>query len=636
MKKISQGKDYKVIAVVLAAFSNDEEGRIIQKMIAESKKHNCKVVFFSTLTDFYYNTVLDQGEKKIFETICVERFDAIILLSETFKQDEEQIEMVQRAHIAGVPVITLDKLFDECYNTKFDYGDVFRTVVEHMVETHGYRTINYMGGMRNNDFSEERLNVFKEVLAKNHIPFDEKRVYYGEFWCEPTKIAMQQMFEDGLDGVEAIICANDAMAIEVMHQLHEKGYRIPEDIAISGLDGIDMEKYCRPRLTTGVHNEDEFIRLAFEMIDKQFEGVSKYTKIYSKMQVGQSCGCGCGSSELMQVASEMIQLKSDLHREINFQQDMNRMVGSFGNHEDYRAVTKAIPQYLNMIEYKDFWFCSNLNMFGEHDQESRFFVRDSAHPNYTNMLEVLHYSRKGGTALIDEDQVITFGEIIPDLEEQLEKNDYILILPIHERETALGYAALTFDIDTFWSTAYAAFITGFGTLLEMQKAQKKLMNVYMKDSLTGLYNRNGFYQLISRVMDACDDQDMTIISIDMDRLKYINDTFGHAEGDEALKKIAQLIRSATRSEISARIGGDEFLIAFVGYDIDRRTEEIVKGIKEGVALYNRTSNKPYELHASIGAYTNRIRNRTLDHFLKQADDLMYARKYIHRRERGDI
>ena len=64
----------------------------------------------------------------------------------------------------------MDKNFEGCINLAFDYGDAFREVVKHMVEYHGYRTINFMGGMPGNSYSEERLEVFKEVLAQNHGP----------------------------------------------------------------------------------------------------------------------------------------------------------------------------------------------------------------------------------------------------------------------------------------------------------------------------------------------------------------------------------------------------------------------------------------------------------------------------------
>lgn len=630
-EKYSAGSKDKVIAVVLACFSNDEQLHIMKKIAAECGKHHCKIVFFSTLTDFYFDDLNDAGEKKIFEAVCVERFDAIVLMSESFKQDEEQIAMVKRAHEAHVPVIAVDKPMEGCVNLAFDYGDTFRKIVKHMVEFHGFRTINFMGGIPGNDYSEERLNVFKEVLRENNIPLDEKRIYYGYFWENPTQAAMDKMMQDGLDGVEAVICANDAMAITVSNRLQVAGYRVPEDIAVSGFDGIELEKYSRPRLTTGVRNIDEFIRLVFEILDTyQPESYTeKRIPIYNKMRIGHSCGCmGC---ETIYVTSEMLQLKSQLHKEIKYQMSMSQMVANYGNTEFLDELLHSLPAYMAELQYKDFWLCANGDLIEEEDlNPNPVFCEEGR--NYTQKLQVIHCHNGKEGPKIECREWIPFGELIPDRAEQLAENDYLLMLPMHIKGKTVGYTAVSFDMETFWFTAYASFITSLRYLMGMQKSQRKLMRVYMCDSLTGLYNRNGFYQKIQILMDASPDMDMTVISLDMDGLKYINDTYGHAEGDVALIALGNMIRSSISHEIAARIGGDEFLIAFVGYDIEDRAEEIVQSIKAGIRSYNAESKKPYELHASIGSYTNRLRNHSLDHFLKQADDLMYARKYIHKKE----
>lgn len=105
--KYSDGKSYKVIAFIFANFFKDEEQRIMKQVVEKSRLHNSKVVFFSTLADFYFNDINDKGEQKIFAAVSVEQFDAIILMSESFKLDEEQLALVGRAHEAGVPVITV-------------------------------------------------------------------------------------------------------------------------------------------------------------------------------------------------------------------------------------------------------------------------------------------------------------------------------------------------------------------------------------------------------------------------------------------------------------------------------------------------------------------------------------------------
>lgn len=639
-KKYSYGEDYKVIAFVLACFPNDEQTRMMKAAVTECRKHNYKVVFFSTLTDFYYNDLNDAGEKKIFDAISVECYDAIVLMSESFKQDEEQTAMVQRAIEAGVPVFAVDKYIDGCINLAFDYGDTFREIVRHMIRDHGYRTVNFMGGMPGNSFSEERLNVFKEVLAEYDIPYDPRRTYYGYFWEEPTKVAMDKMFADGLSMPEAIICANDAMAIVVSNYLQDRGYRIPNDIAISGFDGMELEKYTRPRLTTGIYNENELMAVICDIIEKGVpkEYRDKVTPIYNKMQIGQSCGCQGVGVETLYGVSEMVRLRAEFDRQLRYQGDVNQLVANYGNAESFDDVIRVMPEYMAPLQYKDFWFCANTNLFDETDigtntPEGNYL---SDNQNYTRTLNVLHYQNELDMPLADFNEQTALEELIPGLKSQLVTNDYLLVVTIHMRGKTAGYTVVSFDMKQFWFTAYAAFITNFRHLLEMQKSQKELMRVYMCDILTGLYNRNGFYQKIQKLFESAEGMDMTIISMDMDGLKKINDTYGHAEGDEALRALGEIIRKSVHHEIAARNGGDEFLIAFVGKDIEERTEEIVANIKEGIRQYNQANSKDYELHASIGAYTNRTRNHDLDHFLKKADDLMYARKYLHKKARGDI
>lgn len=636
--KYSEGEDYKVVAVILAGFFYDEQTRMIKKVVAEAMSRHYKVVFFSTLSDFFYNDLNAAGEKKIFDVISVERYDAIVLMSETFKEDTEQLALVKKANSAGVPIITVDKSFDGCINLAFDYGDAFREVVKHMVEDHGYRTINFMGGIPGNNYSEERLAVFREVLAQNQIPYEPERIYWGYFWEDPTEAAMQKMFAGALPMPEAIICANDAMAMTVCKCLQEKGYRVPEDVAVSGFDGIEMERYNRPRLTTGIRNVDEFIHMLFDIIATGIYKSDKNGKVlvYNKMQLGGSCGCT--NLEAVQVTSEMAKLKAELIQQIEYQGNLNQLIVNLGHAEKFTDIIEAIPEYAGPLRYKNFWFCANMDLIEETEisTQSQKDVYRTDNSSYTRSMNVLRYCNSGEEPETNYWESMEFGELIPDRKRQLEENDFLLVLTMHMKGKAVGYTAITFDLDLFWFTAYAAFITSFRQLLEMQKAQMELMRVYMCDLLTGLYNRNGFYQKVHALLHMAAEMDMTVISMDMDGLKRINDTYGHAEGDEAIRALGSIIKASIRHELAARIGGDEFLIVFAGKDIEGRTEEIVELVNQGIRSYNENSGKVYDIHASIGVCTNHVKNHTLDDFLKKADDLMYAKKYLNKKERGDI
>ncbi len=644
-RKYSEGKAYKVIAFVFANFFKDEPLQIMKRMAEEGRRHNCKVIFFSTLTDFYFNDMNDEGELKIFSAVSAECFDAIVLMSESFKKDEEQLELVRRARAAGVPVFTVDKSFEGCINLVMDYRRCFKQIVEHMVQFHGYRRVFFMSGMPGNSYTVERENVYLEAMREAGVPREQCRIYYGYFWEEPCRRAMDQMFRDfaeGLEMPEAIICGNDSMALEVCAYLKERGFRVPQDIAVSGFDGLEMERYHRPRLTTGIYNVDGLVGTIFQILE---EGCPEHyltekVSVHNEMRIGQSCGCS--GLHHQSITTEMLAMKAEMLRLQKYQNDVNQMVANTGTMKKLTDALTVVPGFMGSLRYQDFWFCANEGFMEETVIDFAGQEQQADTADYTPVMEVLRYHNldfSGGEesrADIHYWDLMKFGEIIPNLHAQLEENDFLLVNAVHLRGRSIGYTVITMDMERFWFIAYSAFLANFRHMLELQRYQNQLMKIYLTDLLTGLYNRSGFYQEVNRLLEMTEGLNLSIISLDMDGLKHINDTYGHAEGDEALHSLGSIIRSSLKHELAARIGGDEFLIAFAGKEVEERTEEIVRSIKQGIRDYNETSHKTYEIHASIGAYTDCVRNHTLDYFLKKADDLMYARKYMHKNEWGRV
>ena len=200
----------------------------------------------------------------------------------------------------------------------------------------------------------------------------------------------------------------------------------------------------------------------------------------------------------------------------------------------------------------------------------------------------------------------------------------------------IGYTLLRMDVDEFNFMAYDPFLTNMRHLLELQESQRKILRIYENDQLTNLFDRNGFYKKVQALFTAGEDKQFTIINIDMDGLKKVNDTYGHSEGDEALKSLGRIIQNSVNDEIAARVGGDEFLIAFAGEDNEERAEHIKALIIQGLDAYNQNSTKPYVLQASMGAFTANMNDYSLDYFLKKADEMMYIVKSQHKREMGEL
>jgi len=162
---------------------------------------------------------------------------------------------------------------------------------------------------------------------------------------------------------------------------------------------------------------------------------------------------------------------------------------------------------------------------------------------------------------------------------------------------------------------------------ELARSNQILENISLTDDLTGLYNRKGFLALAAhRVKLANRNREpFSIAFIDLDDLKEINDSFGHLEGDRALRDTASLLRECFReSDILARLGGDEFAIFVAEADegqIARRIEE---------RLSERERNSPprgYPLSLSMGVVvSDNSQEEEVETLLKRADGLMYQHK----------
>ena len=166
-------------------------------------------------------------------------------------------------------------------------------------------------------------------------------------------------------------------------------------------------------------------------------------------------------------------------------------------------------------------------------------------------------------------------------------------------------------------------------ITQVKLMERRLLDLSLTDELTGLYNRRGFFTLIDQLLKLSKRQKQGVYMLyaDMNRLKEINDTWGHTEGDMALIDVANVLKVTFReADIIARIGGDEFVVIPIATTEDRIASMIVR-LQKAVAERNAKESRKYTLSLSVGtAYYDPENPCSVDELLGHADRSMYEDK----------
>jgi len=164
---------------------------------------------------------------------------------------------------------------------------------------------------------------------------------------------------------------------------------------------------------------------------------------------------------------------------------------------------------------------------------------------------------------------------------------------------------------------------------ELEKANDRLRSLSITDVLTGLNNRRGFMILATGLLKFARRAaySVCLLYIDLDSLKYINDTFGHAAGDTAITHFARILTETFRdSDVIGRLGGDEFVVLIIDATESDLTSMQVR-LQSNVDAHNLQSERGYALSLSLGVIrVDPDSSITMEELLYEADAAMYQHK----------
>ncbi len=624
----------KTIGVFAEKMSSEVQHKVCDGIIREAMANGYNVALFSSQGSYGQSHLFCVGDMQIFQLPPYEDLSGAILILDTMDQKENIQKVINivknrcrcpivsiRMTIPGIPTVLVDNL------------TCMENVIRHVIEDHKAKHICFMTGPKDHFDAIERLNSFKDLMEEYRLPIKEHQIFYGDFWTLRAAAACDQFLSSD-EKPDAIICANDYMAVSLASELIRRGYRIPDDVIVAGYDGLDYGLSFSPSITTAEAPMEEMGRASVRLIhEKLTSGITpKTVYLKSRLCLRESCGCLKGHDlNLMSIRRNQYEtLQQNSHMSTVF----SYMSIQLAEYTTMDGVSDIIGNYLeNFSGLRSFLVCLNRDMDADH----KMF-------RYTNEMDVR-------VAYVD-------GEIRPRANIPFQKKDLIPLecasdepqawyfLPIHFLDYSMGYEAFRFQEDhPAGKTSFQFDVMLSNSIHEtlihakMQKMIGELQSSSLHDALTGLYNRGAFTTYGGQMFDAAREtkQPIFIAVLDMDNLKQINDVYGHIEGDYSLKRVATAISKCCKDQyIFARTGGDEYYV--IGQEEAEETiEACLKAFDAELDAFNATKQKDYEIHASHGYYYDVPNaNDTLDDFVKVADRFMYHNKLENKKRRGEL
>lgn len=588
---------------------------------------------FNSFGNFSQDEKFNMGEYNIFRLPDLSEFDGVMIDVTNIHQTETRNMLVQKIQNANIPAVSLVENIPGMYLAGIDNYSAMGTVVEHLIQVHGCKTLNYIGGPKDSVENQTRLRAYKDTLEKYQIPYEEDRVY-----CHNYEIATGEEglwhFVNADKMADAFVCANDNIAVGVCHLAKKIGYHVPEDFLVTGFDNFDKASYFEPRITTAGFVREEIAYKGMEVLHRAWSGEKDIPAAYADITYVYQDSCGCVAENPVDRSTYIEHHILSEDREVSMDNDMMSLKRELLECKSFQEMGSCIPSHLEKLKCDAIYLLLNHEIarceeFASVEQDEYRWTN-----GYPKDMEVVMAYENGQVV---EGLTKTGDVIVPGIHEENSASVYVFS-PLHFREQEVGYlvfkncgymldSQLIFEI----LTVFLESMENMYHRLLLSHLNDELSALYVMDSLTGLYNRMAYNRYAVPMFKKCVENDipLMIMFVDVDRLKYINDNFGHDMGNIAIKTVA--MATAARVPVNGiviRYGGDEFVVMAPGVS-ETEADNLIEQIETHVESMSNALVTGFKITASIGYVMAKNDGKDLGEYINLADEKMYETKRKH-------
>ncbi|MBN2575147.1 MAG: GGDEF domain-containing protein [Deltaproteobacteria bacterium] len=689
------------LGLLADAYDYEFQERILAAAERAAREHGLD---FVAVSGGILGVNLRDPKRFVYDYIGPDSVDALLVCTHVIGHHSTLAELTEFvARFRSVPCVCLGVALPGVSTMFMDNEAGMYTVVRHLVEEHRFRRIAFIAGPAGSEEAQARFRGYARALAERKLEVDPRYVVVGNFTRESGTHAAVTLFNQrGLapSDIDAIVCADDPMALGALDELERRGVKVPGQIALTGFDDVEFARYARVPLTTVRQPIEEQMRHAVALLaaavhggEHKAESVTFQTEFVRR----RSCGCSMHQREPVPATAAVPEsqdlgaalrgrrngLLADLDRAAHGRLEFvgsgwaDRLFDSFllqfndpsqasfldcvegicyelllrggevGAAQDVLAVfhreVVACAVDAETRDHVEDLMCeallsaSALAAIAQSHQRNALIARTAllaeataallAAPDVSTLAETAANHLPGlgiragvialfttpGKASEELETALIFTETgrqqvpVRYRGKLLAPADFldgrsVMVLPLGFRGECLGMALLEYGaadakIYEDLRLVLGAALKGAQLIRAVEEARKEVEALAVTDPLTGLSNRRHLMRRLEGEFARARRhlRSLSLIVMDLDGFKQVNDEHGHDAGDHVLLRVAERLRRSLREfDTVARYGGDEFVVLLP--ETDRaQARAAADRIRQSVI------GEPVDKHGTVGA-----------------------------------
>lgn len=313
----------KKLAVLSCGWSYDFLTDFISGIKRAVDGKDTDVYVFNCYNYVEFNGYINNSGFSIYNLVNYEDYDGVIILSDLIQNARVLEKERQKILAAGKPAISINLAMKDISCLKVDNYSGFYELVTHLIKEHGIKDFAWLGGKETTLEIAERYKAYRTALTDNNIPINMENVHtipsssYNDAYAY-----LMETKKSGATKPQAVVCANDYIALAVMKIAEERGVKVPEELKVIGYGDTIWGKMVNPGMTTVRSNAEQ---IGFEAANRVLNPAGEAQLLKLKSSPVYRASCGCQANSQPEGKSYSLQIIDDLNQKEKFNTQIEQL-----------------------------------------------------------------------------------------------------------------------------------------------------------------------------------------------------------------------------------------------------------------------------------------------------------------------